>query len=316
MSKKKELSLGVDPEPEVDPDTEFHPDRNSRSPYRTFVGALRAMICFFTVFRVRQSEDDVMEDIECMETHFWLAPVIGFIVGFIAMMVAASFGYLTKNSFVAIVFAIGTVFAISKFLHLDGLVDFGDSLVATGDTEKRIRALKDTNIGAGGMGVALIVTMISIASGSTLGIFMIPVFWAAEIFAKNTMVVTAAKGLPGSGMASKQVEATTKYDAMTSTLLTVVLSFIVIVAGVMVMDLVDLTPYNYSDIVLPKLLPALLAAMVVTFIVGRLIARTANRNLGFVNGDILGAANEMGRAACLITFLIVLKLLDAGIAGW
>ena len=38
------------------------------------------------------------------------------------------------------------------------------------------------------------------------------------------------------------------------------------------------------------------------------MARTANRVFGFVNGDILGAANEISRAVMLIMTVIVLGL--------
>ncbi len=41
------------------------------------------------------------------------------------------------------------------FHHLDGLVDFGDAVMAHGHPEKRIQIMRDTRIGTGGLAYSL-----------------------------------------------------------------------------------------------------------------------------------------------------------------
>jgi cobalamin synthase len=48
--------------------------------------------------------------------------------------------------------------------------------------------------------------------------------------------------------------------------------------------------------------------------VGVLVARVAERNFGMVNGDVLGATNEMARPFILITMFVVLRCFE--LAPW
>lgn len=49
------------------------------------------------------------------------------------------------------------------------------------------------------------------------------------------------------------------------------------------------------------------AALFASVLAGALVARTANRAFGFVNGDILGASNEISRLFVLVTIAVVLN---------
>lgn len=83
-------------------------------------------------------------------------------VGLVAFGVCAIASYCGFRIEVQALFALATAFLFSKFIHLDGLIDFGDGMIcSSADREKHIRALKDTLVGAGGVGTGIIVVMIA-----------------------------------------------------------------------------------------------------------------------------------------------------------
>ena len=53
------------------------------------------------------------------------------------------------------------VLILSGCNHLDGLLDFGDGLMAHGSREKRVSAMTDRQIGTGGVAAALIVILLA-----------------------------------------------------------------------------------------------------------------------------------------------------------
>ena len=132
--------------------------------------ALKAMVAFFTIWRMDIDEDDM----EAMNRKFHLVPFLGALFGIAVMVVSSIFvylgykGYFGSSMFVAAAI-LATVFVGSRFLHFDGLADFGDGSVVAGTQEDHVRALKDTLIGAGGLGVALLVTLLNFSVYSMAG---------------------------------------------------------------------------------------------------------------------------------------------------
>lgn len=282
------------------------------------VSALKGMLSFFTIFKI--GADD--KEIEAADKSMYMAPAVGFIIGLAAALVATVLYLLIglSNEVLAIS-VIATVCILTKFLHFDGLADFGDGMVVSGNQDDHIRALKDSRIGAGGVGLALIVTLMSVLCLSEFSdvvkveewdIEIITIFLAAvipmEVLAKNTMVCAAAFGKPGNGMASEQVGNTNQ----TSMLISVVLSFILAFVGFALMAAVTLaiddTSLFYGDALITAV-AAIAVALLASVGVGWLMAHLANKNFGYVNGDVLGASNEIGRAAVLLVALIVCSLM-------
>ncbi len=258
-------------------------------------GAFRAMLSFFTVIRMDVDE----EDVHSMEENFWVAPLAGLLVGLFATLVGLVMWRFGFGPLVDSVMMLACVYLVSKFLHFDGLVDFGDAMIATGDKEKRIRALKDTAIGAGGFGVAFIVTMISISTLSSMGIAILIFFWPLEVMVKNSMVAAAAWGRPGNGMASRQVSMTRPETVVKSSILTLVLAAILSLFLGIVCKAIGFIPIFSSDLAY-RCLELILLGVVVSVVSGVLMARIANNKIGFVNGDVLGATNEFSRAVMLL----------------
>ncbi|MBR2254252.1 MAG: adenosylcobinamide-GDP ribazoletransferase [Candidatus Methanomethylophilaceae archaeon] len=258
--------------------------------------AVKAMVSFFTIFHLDIDEGDM----HAMERRFWLAPLLGCAIGLMTMGVLFLLYLVDAPWPLYAITGLATPLFVSKFLHFDGLADFGDSMICPGDQQARVRALKDTLIGAGGVGVALIVTLMTFSaylSMVTIFSFLIMAV-SAEICAKNGMVAAAAIGIPGNGMAGEQVRRTTVRSLVLSLVLSEVLLNLVVLL-IELWEFEDEWCFNMIAVILP----------VVSTVVGVLMARKANKSLGMVNGDILGATNEVSRCICCLAMAVILGAL-------
>lgn len=291
--------------------------------------AITGMMSFFTI----KKQDVGQTEMDAMENNFHLVPVVGAVFGavlMIEMLIIFLLNYYINFPLgpVIAITVLGTVLIGSKFLHFDGLVDFGDGMVASGDQEKHVTAMKDTGVGAGGIGLALVVTLATFAIYSIASDWWDPMFYAlffiipaTEILIKNAMVCTAATGTPGNGMASKQVEKADMDTMLKSTgvsaiLLTIGLAITTTV--IWVMNWVHLQYWNdplmdnfafYAT----ALFIAIVVGLVISMVIGIIMSKTADRTFGATTGDVLGATNEIARpiisAAMLLFFLIFTTIL-------
>ncbi len=281
-------------------------------PGKDIGSALKGMVSFFTIIRIPVD----MKEFDAMERNFWLSPIIGALVGAVAFVVCVVLGYLGTGILLQAVFALATAYIFSKFLHFDGLTDFGDGMIcSSGKREDHVRALKDTLVGAGGIGVALTVILMTVVLydqvGGSIALAFGDDWWAVsvgfvafacEILAKNSQVAAACFGTPGNGMASRQVARTGTKSLVLSTILTVVLIAVVTVIYYLCAD-ASHNGFPYENYVLGVLA---VAGVVMSVFAGWLMARIANRTFGFVNGDILGATNEISRVIVLLMAVVIL----------
>ena len=276
------------------------------------LSALRGMVSFFTIIRLPVGQ----REFDAMERNFWLAPVVGALVGFVAFAVcillgAAGFGYLEQGAF-----ALASAYLFSKFLHFDGLTDFGDGMVcSSGSRDKHVRALKDTLVGAGGVGVAIVTVLLTVIlyyragaslpfavelGRSYLAVNVAFLAFACEVLVKNAQVAAAAYGEPGNGMASRQVGCTDSNSLIRSTAVTAVL--LVLIGFLFAVFCTNVYGYGFA---VGSFAILFVAAISASIIAGWAMARIANRNFGFVNGDILGATNEISRAVVLLVVAVL-----------
>jgi adenosylcobinamide-GDP ribazoletransferase len=259
------------------------------------MGALKSLISFYTIFHMNITQ----EDMDAMESRFHLTPLVGLVFGLMLLAETTLLCWLSReygfgNGFVTAVLVLLTVYAGSKFLHFDGLTDFGDGMIVSGQQSDHIRALKDTLVGAGGIGVALITVLCSVAFYSMFGndpviLLAIP---AVEVFVKHAMVVAASIGEPGNGMASRQVGLTTGRSAVLSFVVSLIALAILMGVGAVLAHPIFSLEY---DFIIGVAVIILIVGFVISTIMGVVMARTANRVFGMVNGDILGATNEVTR---------------------
>lgn len=276
-------------------------------------GALKCMMSFFTIIRLDVGE----KEMNAMERNFWLVPALGAFNGLLVFLVCVILSLCNMSVLVISAAALFTAYIFSKFLHFDGLTDFGDGIiVSSGKREDHIRALKDSLIGAGGFGVALCVVIMTIClytyvgsatySGFDSRIIILATFaFMAEILVKNAQVAAAAFGNPGTGMASRQVSFTTNSSLIKSTVLTAILLLIPFIIEWVFTSEAD---YTWSTEI-SDLLLIYVFGIIMSVVVGYFMARKANNTFGFVNGDILGATNEISRCAILFVTALILGLL-------
>lgn len=246
------------------------------------------------------------EEVEALSRRFWLIPIIGAFFGLVAGGVFFLTSYFV-DGLVAAVLALLCVHALNRFLHIDGLSDLGDGLLAGGTKEKKVAAMKDSRSGAGGIAYVLFFELLSVAALSVVGDgnmalwFFAP--FAAEVLAKNALVACATSGTPAEGLAGIFVRHTKGAASLWSVLLSLA---IMLPVGLLLAPSWGCCLLKAGTVVLSMVL--------VSLVVGVLVARVAERNFGMVNGDVLGATNEMARPFILITMFVVLRCFE--LAPW
>ena len=265
------------------------------------MGALRGMLSFFTMIRVDITQDDT----DAMDRKFWMVPVIGALYGLIAAaMMTFLAGYIGIDPLVSSAVTFFAIFGFNRFLHIDGMIDVGDGLVVAGTKEDHLRALKDTRIGAGGTAFAVMIIFITITAAASIPIAMMALLlFSSEVMAKVGMVSAAAFGTPGDGMAGNSVRFTKKSSLLLAAALAIILISMFVIFVHLIQDhTAFIETVNDWHIILS--IPLLVSA-----VTGMLMAFVAKRNFGMVNGDVLGATNEITRAFVLLTFLILLSVI-------
>jgi adenosylcobinamide-GDP ribazoletransferase len=203
-------------------------------------------------------------------------PFAGYVVGALLALPIALPGPEPTVAFAFVV----AVYLVTGINHTDGVIDLGDALVVHGGPAERRAVLKDTVVGAGG---ALAVAVV-IAGLLTAGFAL-----AALPLRAALLVVIAEVGAKG-GMALLVCFGSAPHDGLGAALTgrSGPRSAVLVVASA-----VPAAALTWPRVEIAGTM--LLAAVIVTL--GSLrLARTA---LGGVNGDVLGATNEIARIVAL-----------------
>ncbi|MDP2797144.1 MAG: adenosylcobinamide-GDP ribazoletransferase [Methanoregula sp.] len=217
------------------------------------------------------------QDLEPFARHSYLYPVAGYVIG---ALVALPVFFIADHTIAAAV-AIALIMLISGAHHFDGLLDFGDGLMAHGDREKRITALTDRYIGAGGVAAGIVITLLLFAGlqASTSLVFAIII---GEVCAKFSMTLLTAYGTPfRQGIHSYLHQLSKPHFPVIAALLCAPILFI------------PIAPF--------KLIGAVMAAVFCPTI----MLLVSNRLFGGVNGDVAGATNEITRACAILALSIL-----------
>ena len=250
---------------------------------RKFLLALRNGFGFLSTIPVGIS----MEGIENLMKHIYLFPVVGAVIGIILALIGLTFS-LIFSPIITALFVIISIYYFTGFNHIDGLADFGDGLAAHGTKEKKIAAMRDTAVGTGGFVFCIISILglfVSIVSIQETDVYLLLPFAliVAETSAKQSMVTVAAFGRRiHEGFGAMTVDNTKRSDLIIGTIFSASVCYAVL---------------GYIGI----------EAFIISQLAGFLVLNTANRHFGGVSGDIVGAANEIGRLAALLYL---------GGAGW
>jgi adenosylcobinamide-GDP ribazoletransferase len=250
-----------------------------------------------------------MEGIDELMKKIYFYPIVGAVLGLLIGAIA----YIGQVIFPGPVLAaliMGFIYYITGFNHLDGVTDIGDGFMAHGSLEKKIKALKDTTIGTGGVSFCILLLLTLYGSiravqeegfavfGPDLPVLMFASMFIAEVSAKQSMLTIAAFGKP---IPPQGKQAYPGLGAMTINGATRKNFLIGFVFGAIVCVL----PFGWIG-----LLPYLGACVSALVILNRSYA-----HFGGLNGDGIGTANEIGRVTALIILAVILKLSLNGYMG-
>ncbi len=214
-----------------------------------------------------------MAPFEAFSRNVWIYPLAGYVTGGIAGMVLFLF---PAPPLVAAGIGLAVLFIITGCNHLDGLLDFGDGLMAHGNREIRVRALTDRMIGTGGIALGLMVTLISWGSLASIQLTFIAII-LAEVAGKYSMAIMTIFGRPfHEGLHAMLHKYTTPWFAILSTLLLIPL------------------------LLLPVSIISIGFMAVVMIVVPAVLIILSTRLFGGVNGDVTGASGEITRAGVLV----------------
>ncbi len=207
----------------------------------------------------------------------WLYPLAGYVTG--GLTAAAIF--FIGQPLIAAAVAIGILFLLTGCNHLDGLMDLGDGLMAHGGREKRIRALTDRQIGTGGVALALSVTLLSFASLAASPCLPCALV-VAEVGAKFSMAFLSTFGRPFRNGLHSSIQGLSR-------------PWFPPLAACLCIPLV----------LLPVAPAALAVAALIMVASPAILLRVSGRLFGGVNGDVVGAGNEITRALILAAICLV-----------
>jgi adenosylcobinamide-GDP ribazoletransferase len=240
------------------------------------IKGLKSLFSFLTIVPVG------MESIEDVSRYFFLCPLVGLVIGFVAGVVGFVSGVFLPGLICGFLVLV-SVQLVTGFHHLDGLLDLSDAAMARGDSKRRLEVMHDMFTGAAAVAAGVIVLVVSgLAFGYFSGLDILRAAVVAEVVAKESMVLTAYMGkLPSyKGMGYYVVESMKgkHLKALFSVVLSAVIVFLLV--GISVMFV-----FVAMEIVVVAL------------------SVYANETLGFVTGDIMGATNEINRMVALLVVL-------------
>ncbi len=246
--------------------------------FRGFLG----LVSFSTILPI-----NIHTSIEEMATFTWLWPIIG---GFIGIFVGI-IGYVLMDLIhipqlmsAALIYSFAIWF--TGFHHLDGLIDFGDAVMAHGQPQKRIEIMRDMRIGTGGIAYLFIVTLLtftSISSAPASLIFFI--LLVSEIAAKQGLITCCT-------FSSAYANGTGKYFIKAMDIKKLILSLLItFIIGFLALNLAGVLG------IIGGLIGGIIMAIITKF------------KFKQATGDILGASNEISRMIALVIMVSFLYLI-------
>lgn len=209
----------------------------------------------------------------------WCWPVVGAVVTALAILPGLGLIAAGANAGVAAAVVMGGGMALTGAMHEDGLADTADGLFGGWTRERRLEIMKDSRIGTYGMLALLIV---GLANWSLIGALISAGHWSALLAAGAVSrapmaVLMASMANARQGGLSASVGRPRAWSALLATGLALLAAFALTRDGITI---------------------AAMAGAAAAASLG--VARLAQGRIGGQTGDILGAAQQLSFAACLL----------------
>ncbi|MEW6505038.1 MAG: adenosylcobinamide-GDP ribazoletransferase [Chloroflexota bacterium] len=238
------------------------------------MNALRTAVNFLTVIPWRGRTEQTPASLG--EAGVWF-PLVGALIGLISGLVYYGLSFVLPP-LAAAVFATGVWLGLSGGLHLDGLADCCDGMLAAVSRERRLEIMKDPRLGTfGGLGLMLAVLLkISLVSGldPARALLALPLAAAAG---RWLLLPSAFQPLARPGGMGAAFAASVNRTSL-------------LIGALWLLPLIAFNGWRG----LAGLLLALAAA--------GMIWRAARHRLGGVTGDVFGLVVETGELCALLAF--------------
>lgn len=240
------------------------------------VRSLRAAMSFLTVLPVANADGSPGERLG--RAYF---PAIGALVGLAAAAVFVVTSAIA-TPLLAAAAAVATLSALTGAIHLDGLADSADGLLARGDVARRLEVMRDPRLGSYGVTAIVLVLVLEVAALSSTSparaIAALVIAGALSRLATlSVLVFTPYVRSTGLGVAAWD----SKHRAI---------DLAVGAAGTAIVCLLD-----WRRALIAVVLVSLTALLVVVL---------ARRRIGGATGDVCGATAELCELATLVVFSI------------
>jgi len=245
------------------------------------------IISFLTQIPVRKEVR-----IEEIAVSSYLFPFVALLIGLLLAAVACvSFGFLAPAPEIAALMVILAIYLVTGLIHLDGLADFFDGIMASGGRREKRRAMKDEKIGIAGLFSViflLLSTFFAIETVcATFDLFSFyhftSVFVIAEVSAKismNTCILLGKGSDVNVGIGALFINSCSKSKYIIALVSSILIALI-------------FTNFSFRFF------------MVFTGIgVAGVVSYIAKNKFGAISGDVMGASNELARCATLLIWVI------------
>jgi adenosylcobinamide-GDP ribazoletransferase len=223
------------------------------------------------------------EALDGLASRMWIYVLVGAAIGLAVGGISYALTFMPQMSnLVRAALTLVALYALTGFIHLDGLADVGDGLLKHGTMQERLRVIKDPYIGVGGIAFCVLSFLLlfsAVASIKTTA--LLPALITGEVAAKLSMVEVASLGkATHQGLGSRFTE----NSGLLTLLVALILAALVAVLCFGVRGLLILLPPLAISLGLVKL---------------------ANMAFGGINGDVIGSSNELGRLTALIAISLL-----------
>jgi adenosylcobinamide-GDP ribazoletransferase len=246
------------------------------------VKELKNLLSFLTVFPVAMDKDLLTD---CAR-NMWAFPLIGAFLGLLAGLFGiVAFHFLPGILAGALVLAL--LLWMTGLHHTDGLLDFGDGVMAHGTSEHKIEVMHDQLTGAGGLSLGILTMLISALAVGQLNVRLIlPSIIVVELCTKLSMVVAAWAGKSvHQGMNSPFLEAMHGRGGNIRLTAALIISF-----------MLGLVLLKFAGIII----------VITAAVTGLVMVAVAHKHFKGVTGDVFGATNELTRLVCLVVLVAVI----------
>jgi adenosylcobinamide-GDP ribazoletransferase len=244
---------------------------------------IKNIFSFLTIIPAAMDENMLTDAANWM----FLFPLVGAFIGFVCGVFGLAISQFLP-SFVVGALVLGALLLITGLHHTDGLLDFGDGVMAHGTPQRKIEIMHDHLTGAGGLCLGILTLLTTAISIGELGSGLIlQSIVVVEVSAKLSMVVGAWAGKPAhQGMATAFLESMHGQKGLARLAIALVISFGIALPLLWLKGVVTV-------------LSAILASLIIVAI--------SHRHFKGVTGDGLGTMNELARMVSLIALLSVVK---------